>query len=70
MSAARQHYEKTPVGATGTISAPDTNWEAFQPVVMELRTMEAQGLIEIRQAREENQTGRRYVTIVSYVRLQ
>lgn len=70
MSAAKEHYEKTGIGATRSISAPDTNWAAFQAVVMELRTMEAQGLIHVRQAKEEDQTGNRYVTHVQYTRLE
>ena len=69
MSAAREHYEKTEIGATRWISAPDNNLAAFQAVVMELRTKEAQGLIGVSVAKEESQTGNRYVTHVQYTRL-
>ena len=70
MSIATDHYEGTTVGHTATIMPKDNDLEGFQAVVMDLRTLEARGLIEITQAHEENSSGKRLVDLVRYRRLQ
>lgn len=70
MSIAMQHYENSTVGHSVTITPDGGDLKEFQPVVMELRTLEARGLIEIKQAHEESSSGDNLVDLVRYVRLK
>lgn len=72
MGLAREVYERTEIGHTGSMRAGSTapgDLDQFQAVVSESESMDAEGLIQITMKHPESQTGKHFIDLVMFKRL-